>query len=133
VLHPGGPHWRSFGETTNQLIEKLLCTDLQVERITAIFDADVEKLFTSNPWSAPHQPAWRRNENETTYRQRQQCDILIPGIDQADNLNGCLSGTVTDKNAPRTCESEFRPATHALPFLELIRSATSRFRARLGS
>lgn len=47
VLHPGGPHWRSFWKTTNQLIEKLLCTDLEVERITAVLDADVEELFTS--------------------------------------------------------------------------------------
>lgn len=42
MLHPGGPHRRPLGESADQFIQELLCTDLEMEWISAVLDADVE-------------------------------------------------------------------------------------------
>lgn len=44
MLHPSGPQLRTLGESTNQLIQKLLGADLEVEGVPAVLDADVEEL-----------------------------------------------------------------------------------------
>lgn len=44
MLHPSRPQLRALGESTNQLIQKLFGANLEVKWVTAIFDADVEKL-----------------------------------------------------------------------------------------
>jgi hypothetical protein len=42
-------HGRALWESADKLIEKLLCADLQVEGVSAVLDADVEKLYLSKP------------------------------------------------------------------------------------
>lgn len=37
-------HRRALGETANELIEKLLGADLEVERVAAVLNADIEEL-----------------------------------------------------------------------------------------
>lgn len=38
-------HWWTLGEAADELIKELFSTDLEVERIAAILDADVEELY----------------------------------------------------------------------------------------
>jgi hypothetical protein len=40
-LSSGGVNGRSFGESTDKLIEELLGADLEVECVAAIFDANI--------------------------------------------------------------------------------------------
>lgn len=42
-LDPGRPDWGPFGKPADKLIEKLFRTDLEVERIAAVLDADIEQ------------------------------------------------------------------------------------------
>jgi hypothetical protein len=42
VLHTRRDCWRAFGEAADKLVEKLLGTDLKVEGVSAVFDANVE-------------------------------------------------------------------------------------------
>jgi hypothetical protein len=37
-------HGRSFGEASDELVEKLLGADLKMKRVSAVFDANVEQL-----------------------------------------------------------------------------------------
>jgi hypothetical protein len=46
ALYTRRMHWRAFGETADKLIEKFLCADLEMERISAILNADIEELWT---------------------------------------------------------------------------------------
>jgi hypothetical protein len=39
-------HWRAFGEAADKLIEKFLCANLKMERVSAILNADIEELWT---------------------------------------------------------------------------------------
>lgn len=41
VLHRAIVRRRSFGEPADKLVQEILCRDLEVERIAAVFDADV--------------------------------------------------------------------------------------------
>jgi hypothetical protein len=43
-LHTRRSQGGSLGKASDQLVEELLRPDLKVERISAVFDADVEKL-----------------------------------------------------------------------------------------
>lgn len=36
-------HGRTFGEATDELVEKVLCADLELESIAAVLDANVEE------------------------------------------------------------------------------------------
>lgn len=45
-------HRGALWETADEFIEKLLGTDLKVEWITAVLNADVEELCTSELWAA---------------------------------------------------------------------------------
>ena len=42
VLDPGGSHRRPLGEPANQFIQEFLCANLEMERVSAVFDANVE-------------------------------------------------------------------------------------------
>lgn len=44
LLHATGSNGRPFGEPPDELVEKVLGADLQLERVAAVFDADVEEL-----------------------------------------------------------------------------------------
>jgi hypothetical protein len=44
VLNARRMHRRAFGEAADELVEELLGADLEVERIAAVLDADVEEL-----------------------------------------------------------------------------------------
>lgn len=62
VLHPGGPHGRPLGEPAHQFIQELLCTNLEMEGVSAVLDGNVEELgivLSVSPASvirAPHVP-----------------------------------------------------------------------------
>lgn len=43
VLDAGRPNWRTLRESPHQLVEELLCADLQVEGVAAVLDADIEQ------------------------------------------------------------------------------------------
>lgn len=45
MLDPRRPHWRPFGEPPHQLIQELFGADLKLERVSAVFDANVEQLY----------------------------------------------------------------------------------------
>lgn len=47
VLDARRMHGRAFGKSADKLVQELLCADLQMERITAVFDTDVKELFKS--------------------------------------------------------------------------------------
>jgi hypothetical protein len=49
VLDARRMHGRALWESADELIEKLLCADLQVEGVSAVLDANVEKLYLSKP------------------------------------------------------------------------------------
>lgn len=87
VLRSRRPQRRPLGEPPHQIIEKLLCADLQLEWIPAVLDADVEKL----PQSA-RQHKTTQDENNA-YRQCQQRDVLVSGVDQMNYLKGSLPRT----------------------------------------
>jgi hypothetical protein len=38
-------HRRTFGESADELIEEFLCAYLEVERVAAILDANVQELW----------------------------------------------------------------------------------------
>lgn len=42
VLHPRISNRRSFREASHQFIEKLFCTDLKMEGVTAVLDAMIQ-------------------------------------------------------------------------------------------
>lgn len=41
VLHSSRPDWWPLGESPYKLIQELLCANLEVERVAAVFDADI--------------------------------------------------------------------------------------------
>lgn len=45
VLDSRRMNWRAFGEAAHELIEELLGTDLEVEGVAAILDANVQELW----------------------------------------------------------------------------------------
>lgn len=67
VLDAGRPDWRALRESPHQLVEELLCADLQVEGVAAIFDADVEQA------------------------EGEQGNIGVAVVDEADNGRGSLA------------------------------------------
>jgi hypothetical protein len=42
-LDAGDTNGRAFGEATDELVEEILCADLEVESIAAVLDANVEQ------------------------------------------------------------------------------------------
>lgn len=63
-------HRRTFGEATDELVEEVLCADLELESIAAVLDADIE-------------------EGEGEHR-----DIGIAMVDVLDNGDGSLSWSI---------------------------------------
>lgn len=105
-----------------------------MEGVPAILHADVEKLIGID---VSYARASCYLLGHITYRQRQQRDILVPMVDKMNYLDGRLARTSRiEKLVLRDAAGSkyvWKRGTHALPFLELIKSATSRFRAKLGS
>lgn len=66
-LDAGRADWGAFRESPHQLVEELLCADLQVERVAAVLDADVEQA------------------------ECKQGDIGVAVVDEADNGSGSLA------------------------------------------
>lgn len=67
VLDAGRPNWRALRESPHQLVEELLCADLQVEGVAAVFDADIEQA------------------------EGEQGNIGVAVVDEADNGCGSLA------------------------------------------
>jgi hypothetical protein len=42
MLDARGSKRRSFRESSNQFVEELFCADLELERIAAVFDANIK-------------------------------------------------------------------------------------------
>lgn len=105
-----------------------------MEGVPAILHTDVEELIGIDV-SYPRASCYLLGY--ITYRQRQQRDILVPMVDKMDYLDGRLARTGKKEEliSRDVAGSKYvwKRGTHALPFLELIKSATSRFRAKLGS
>jgi hypothetical protein len=98
MLNARRAHRRPLGESPNQFIQELFRTDLQVEGVSAVLDTDVEELIVLEstlsalvPRASLSSPLY----SGQTYRQRQQRDILVSGIDKVDYLNGSFPGSVT--------------------------------------
>lgn len=71
-----------------------------------------------------------------TYRQCQQRYILVSRVDEMNDFKCGFSGSIDRKKLRSPypgSKTQIQAKTHALPFLEFIKSATSMFRARLGS
>lgn len=66
-LHPAVAHWRALGEPADELVEELLCADLEVEGVAAVLDTDVEQV------------------------EGQQGDIGIAVVDVVDDGDGSLA------------------------------------------
>lgn len=45
MLDPRGPHGRPFREAPDQFIQELFRANLEMKWVSAVFDADVQKLF----------------------------------------------------------------------------------------
>lgn len=69
-LYATCPNRRSFRESSNELIEELLCTNLQMKGITTILDADIEEI------------------------EGEHGDIWITMVDIVDNGDSCFSGRI---------------------------------------
>lgn len=70
-----------------------------MERVPAVLHADVEELIVSEMRAVslvPRASLSSPPELESTYRQRQQRDILVPGIDKMNDLNGSFSRSVKE-------------------------------------
>lgn len=56
MLDPGRPHGRPFGEPSYQFIQEFLSADLELKRVSAILDTNVEQLdeipVPLSPWPA---------------------------------------------------------------------------------
>lgn len=66
-LDPRGPDGRALGEPADELIEELLCADLEVEGVATVLDADVEQV------------------------EGEEGDIGVAVVDVADNGGGGLA------------------------------------------
>lgn len=45
MLDPRGPHGRPFREAPDQFIQELFRANLEMKWVSAVFDADVQKLL----------------------------------------------------------------------------------------
>lgn len=55
MLNSGRPHGRPFGEPSYQLIQEFLGADLELKRVSAILNTNIEQLdkipIPFSPWS----------------------------------------------------------------------------------
>lgn len=54
MLYPRRPDGWPLGEPSDQLIEEFLCTDLEMEGVSAVFHTYIEELCTLDTNSAVH-------------------------------------------------------------------------------
>lgn len=72
MLDPRGSHSRPFREAPDQLIQELLRANLKMERVSAIFDANVQQLLKGSSVSqcaAGLALVTRRKKGDLAYRQ----------------------------------------------------------------
>lgn len=84
MLYPRRPDRWPLGKPSDQLIEKLLCTDLEMEGVSAVLHTYIEELdgvrygrrtLLIGAYS------WLREQIKCTHRQSQKSDILVSGVD----------------------------------------------------
>lgn len=81
-LDTRGPDRRPLGKPANEFIEKFLCTDLQVERVAAVLDTDIEKA------------------------ECEESDIGVAVVNERDNGSGCLTRSSTLLGIDKVCDLE---------------------------
>lgn len=71
MLDPRGSHERPFREAPDQLIQELFRANLKMERVSAVFDANVQKLLERSPVSqcASLALVTRLQKGDLAYRQ----------------------------------------------------------------
>jgi hypothetical protein len=75
---------RALGKAANEFVEKLFGADLEVERVAAVLDADVEELCGGELWV-------ERGGAALPYIEREQGDVLVAMIDVVHDGHGCFS------------------------------------------
>lgn len=101
MLYPRRAKRGPLRKPADQLIEKFLGTDLEMERVAAIFHAYVEKLSdVSLGWTSTqcYNSMFAKSIQTTGYKwtngKSKKRDILTSRIDQMNNGNGGFPGTV---------------------------------------
>lgn len=107
---------RPFGEAANKLVQEFLRADLEVERVTAVFDEDVEELWVGG-WAFRfplglasasvatlrstyvHRPM--NGAHGGTCMESEHGDMRVPVVDQANDFHRRLARTA------RACGSVF--------------------------
>jgi hypothetical protein len=81
-LHSCRSNRGPFGESSNKLIKELFSTDLEMERVSAIFDANIE---------------------EAKSKQR---DVGVSVVDEIDDANSCFSRRIPFLGIDKVCDLE---------------------------
>jgi hypothetical protein len=86
-LHARRMHWRALWKSADELVEKLLGANLEVEGISAVFHTDIEKLYHGElcvVWS----------EGSAAYIECEEGHVLVSVVNIVDYCNSCFSRPV---------------------------------------
>lgn len=93
ILDARRVHGRALGEAADELVEELLGADLEVERVAAVLDADVEELCDRELWGEHGGAA-------LAYTECEEGDVLVAVVDVVHDGHGCLARSVSVSACP---------------------------------
>lgn len=97
---------RPLGEPPHELVEELLGADLEVERVAAVLDEDVEELRARGSEGVSFSSDVLKRLIRTTHMESEHGDVRVAVVDEAHDLDSCLSGPARAWSPSQSCSHE---------------------------